>query len=78
MYKCSVLLGPAASRKHNAGYFATLGRSKTPTAEIERSAYRTPAYSTKSLQRVRWYTCFISVVFIGLRYFLVFDKDVKC
>ncbi|XP_043111181.1 inactive ubiquitin carboxyl-terminal hydrolase 54a isoform X3 [Puntigrus tetrazona] len=43
--------GPAASRKHNAGYSATLGRSKTPTAEIERSAYRTPAYSTKSLQR---------------------------
>uniref|UniRef100_A0A9J8CB80 Ubiquitin specific peptidase 54a n=2 Tax=Cyprinus carpio TaxID=7962 RepID=A0A9J8CB80_CYPCA len=43
--------GPAASRKHNAGYSATLGRSKTPTAEIERSAYRMPAYSTKSLQR---------------------------
>ncbi|XP_059422505.1 inactive ubiquitin carboxyl-terminal hydrolase 54a isoform X2 [Carassius carassius] len=43
--------GPAASRKHNAGYSATLGRSKTPTAEIERSAYRTPAYTTKSLQR---------------------------
>ncbi|XP_016149553.1 inactive ubiquitin carboxyl-terminal hydrolase 54-like [Sinocyclocheilus grahami] len=43
--------GPAASRKHNTGYSATLGRSKTPTAEIERSAYRTPAYSTKSLQR---------------------------
>ncbi|XP_016412417.1 inactive ubiquitin carboxyl-terminal hydrolase 54-like [Sinocyclocheilus rhinocerous] len=43
--------GPAASRKHNAGFSATLGRSKTPTAEIERSAYRTPAYSTKPLQK---------------------------
>ncbi|XP_050982005.1 inactive ubiquitin carboxyl-terminal hydrolase 54a isoform X1 [Labeo rohita] len=43
--------GPAASRKHSAGFSATLGRSKTPTAEIERSAYRTPAYSTKPLQR---------------------------
>ncbi|XP_067276766.1 inactive ubiquitin carboxyl-terminal hydrolase 54a isoform X2 [Pseudorasbora parva] len=43
--------GPAASRKHNSGFSATLGRSKTPTAEIERSAYRTPAYSTKPLQK---------------------------
>ncbi|XP_059373608.1 inactive ubiquitin carboxyl-terminal hydrolase 54-like isoform X5 [Carassius carassius] len=42
---------PAASRKHSAGFSATLGRSKTPTAEIERSAYRTPAYSTKPLQK---------------------------
>ncbi|KAK9964570.1 hypothetical protein ABG768_005734 [Culter alburnus] len=43
--------GPAASRKHTSGFSATLGRSKTPTAEIERSAYRTPAYSTKPLQK---------------------------
>ncbi|XP_056326440.1 inactive ubiquitin carboxyl-terminal hydrolase 54a isoform X2 [Danio aesculapii] len=43
--------GPAVSRKHSAGSSANLGRSKTPTAEIERSAYRTPAYSTKPLQK---------------------------
>ncbi|XP_052469139.1 inactive ubiquitin carboxyl-terminal hydrolase 54 isoform X3 [Carassius gibelio] len=43
--------GPAASRKHSAGFSATFGRSKTPTAEIERTAYRTPAYSTKPLQK---------------------------
>nr|XP_055025712.1 inactive ubiquitin carboxyl-terminal hydrolase 54a isoform X1 [Misgurnus anguillicaudatus]XP_055025713.1 inactive ubiquitin carboxyl-terminal hydrolase 54a isoform X1 [Misgurnus anguillicaudatus]XP_055025714.1 inactive ubiquitin carboxyl-terminal hydrolase 54a isoform X1 [Misgurnus anguillicaudatus]XP_055025715.1 inactive ubiquitin carboxyl-terminal hydrolase 54a isoform X1 [Misgurnus anguillicaudatus]XP_055025716.1 inactive ubiquitin carboxyl-terminal hydrolase 54a isoform X1 [Misgurnus ang len=43
--------GPTASRKHTAGLSATLGRSKTPTAEIERSAYRTPAYNSKPVQK---------------------------
>ncbi|XP_073668907.1 inactive ubiquitin carboxyl-terminal hydrolase 54a isoform X3 [Paramisgurnus dabryanus] len=43
--------GPAAFRKHTAGLSATIGRSKTPTAEIERSAYRTPAYSSKPVQK---------------------------
>lgn len=67
LYKCTVFLGPAASRKHNSGFSATLGRSKTPTAEIERSAYRTPAYSTKPLQKVSWHTGIFSVVFIVLK-----------
>ncbi|XP_051507677.1 inactive ubiquitin carboxyl-terminal hydrolase 54-like isoform X3 [Myxocyprinus asiaticus] len=43
--------GPVASRKHIAGLSATLGRSKTPTAEIERCAYRTPADSSKLAQK---------------------------
>ncbi|TRY92445.1 hypothetical protein DNTS_029599 [Danionella cerebrum] len=43
--------GLTSSRKLSTGFSATLGRSKTPTAEIERSAYRTPAYCTKPLQK---------------------------
>ncbi|XP_066534974.1 inactive ubiquitin carboxyl-terminal hydrolase 54a [Hoplias malabaricus] len=36
--------GPAAARRLTSGHTGTLSRSKTPTAEIEKSAYRTPAY----------------------------------
>ncbi|KAG7333869.1 hypothetical protein KOW79_002276 [Hemibagrus wyckioides] len=36
--------GPAAARRLVSGHSGSLGRSKTPTAEIERSAYRTPEY----------------------------------
>ncbi|XP_052006479.1 inactive ubiquitin carboxyl-terminal hydrolase 54-like isoform X2 [Xyrauchen texanus] len=43
--------GPVASRKHIVGHSATPGRSKTPTAEIEKYAYRTPAYSSKLAQK---------------------------
>ncbi|KAA0717884.1 Inactive ubiquitin carboxyl-terminal hydrolase 54 [Triplophysa tibetana] len=43
--------GSSASRRYSAGTSATLGRSKTPTAEIERCAYRTPAYSSKPVQK---------------------------
>ncbi|XP_072534431.1 inactive ubiquitin carboxyl-terminal hydrolase 54a isoform X2 [Salminus brasiliensis] len=43
--------GPAAARRLASGHSATLGRSKTPTAEIERSAYRTPAYTSTPAHR---------------------------
>uniref|UniRef100_A0AAR2LDE0 USP domain-containing protein n=1 Tax=Pygocentrus nattereri TaxID=42514 RepID=A0AAR2LDE0_PYGNA len=43
--------GPAAARRLTSGHSGSLGRSKTPTAEIERSAYRTPAYTSSPAHR---------------------------
>ncbi|KAG9275546.1 inactive ubiquitin carboxyl-terminal hydrolase 54 isoform X1 [Astyanax mexicanus] len=43
--------GPAAARRLASGHSGSLGRSKTPTAEIERSAYRTPAYTSTPTHR---------------------------
>lgn len=44
--------GPAAARRLASGHSGSLGRSKTPTAEIERSAYRTPEYISAPAHRV--------------------------
>ncbi|XP_034158665.2 inactive ubiquitin carboxyl-terminal hydrolase 54a isoform X1 [Pangasianodon hypophthalmus] len=43
--------GPAAARRLASGHSGSLGRSKTPTAEIERSAYRTPEYISTPAHR---------------------------
>ncbi|XP_053535788.1 inactive ubiquitin carboxyl-terminal hydrolase 54a isoform X2 [Ictalurus punctatus] len=43
--------GPAAARRLASGHSGSLGRSKTPTAEIERSAYRTPEYISAPAHR---------------------------
>ncbi|KAI4894263.1 hypothetical protein NFI96_016291 [Prochilodus magdalenae] len=43
--------GPAAARRLTSAHSGTLSRSKTPTAEIERCAYRTPAYTSTPANR---------------------------
>ncbi|XP_060728816.1 inactive ubiquitin carboxyl-terminal hydrolase 54a isoform X2 [Tachysurus vachellii] len=43
--------GPAAARRLASGHSGSVGRSKTPTAEIERSAYRTPEYISTPAHR---------------------------
>ncbi|KAI5107850.1 inactive ubiquitin carboxyl-terminal hydrolase 54 isoform 2 [Silurus meridionalis] len=43
--------GPASARRLASGHSGSLGRSKTPTAEIERSAYRTPEYISTPAHR---------------------------
>ncbi|XP_062850838.1 inactive ubiquitin carboxyl-terminal hydrolase 54a [Trichomycterus rosablanca] len=43
--------GPAAARRLTSAHTGSLNRSKTPTAEIERSAYRTPEYVSAPVQR---------------------------